>query len=361
MPSLVTSVINGFQGSSAAHNAAAAQRAGYGQAAGTVNAAVNNANPLISSTAAGAGGNLTTQANQVAGNVGAAGAVAGGGATTAATAANAAGTTAVGNSATLNNPYLNLGNGAAATLASLTAPGADVSTLLPQLDPGYQFRLSQGLQGVDQGAAARGLLGSGATMRAENNYAQGYASNEYANTFNRLAGLAGMGSQTAQYLGTQGLQNAQFQGQLGENAAQYAGNTGLQAAQFGGNAVLNATGQAGQWGVNAANQQASNLINAGVYQGGTQIQQGNATAQGDIGAANAWNSTLGTIGNFGNLAMLAGFPGSGGGWSPSNIGPNLWGGGGGGGAPSAGQIAGLNNQMNSVLYNPYAPYAPAGY
>lgn len=300
MPSVITGVIGGIQGSSAAHDAAAAERTGYGQAATSVNNAVNNANPLINSAASAAGSGLTTTAGQVAGNVGAAGAAAGGGAQAA-----------YQSSAGLNNPYLQLGGGAASTLAQLTAPGANVSQLLPQLDPGYQFRLSQGLQGVQQSQAANGLLNSGATLRALQNYGQNYASSEYANTFSRLAGLAGMGSQTAQYLGSQGL-----------GAAEYAGNTGLQSAEYGGNLQYGAAGQAGQWGINAANTQASNLINAGVYQGNTQIGTGNATAQGDIGAANAWNGALGAIGSAGNAALFGGF-GAGGGWSPSNFGPNF--------------------------------------
>lgn len=62
-----------------------------------------------------------------------------------------------------------------------------------QDDPGYQFRLNQGLQGVERSAAARGLLGSGRTLKALNDYAQGAASQEFGNSFNRLASLAGIG------------------------------------------------------------------------------------------------------------------------------------------------------------------------
>ena len=50
-------------------------------------------------------------------------------------------------------------------------------------------------------------------------------------------------------------------------------------------------------------------------------------AQGDLGAANAWNGMLGGIGSAANSAMMLGFGGAGsdnpGGWAPSNIGKNL--------------------------------------
>lgn len=63
-------------------------------------------------------------------------------------------------------------------------------------DPGYQFRLAEGNKAIERSAAARGLLNSGATLKAANNYAQNTASDEYGNYWNRLAGLAGVG-QTA--------------------------------------------------------------------------------------------------------------------------------------------------------------------
>lgn len=73
-------------------------------------------------------------------------------------------------------------------------------------DPGYDFRMSEGLKGVDNSGAARGMQLSGATLKALDQYGQGFASNEYQNSynrfnndqsnqFNRLSGLAGTGQQ----------------------------------------------------------------------------------------------------------------------------------------------------------------------
>lgn len=62
--------------------------------------------------------------------------------------------------------------------------------------PGYQFRLNEGLKAVERSAAARGLLGSGRTLKALQEYGEGLAADEYGNYYNRLAALAGVG-QTA--------------------------------------------------------------------------------------------------------------------------------------------------------------------
>ena len=51
MASLVTGVINGFQGSSAAHNAANAASAGFNKAAGTMADSVNNAGTTLANAA----------------------------------------------------------------------------------------------------------------------------------------------------------------------------------------------------------------------------------------------------------------------------------------------------------------------
>ena len=58
-------------------------------------------------------------------------------------------------------------------------------------DPSYQFRMNQGLEGVQRQAAAGGMLNSGNTLAALSNYGQQTASQEYSNQFNRLATLSG--------------------------------------------------------------------------------------------------------------------------------------------------------------------------
>jgi hypothetical protein len=118
-----------------------------------------------------------------------------------------------------------------------------------QKDPGYEFRMNEGAKTLQSGAAARGGLFSGGAGKALERYGQDYASNEYgkandryvsnqANTFNRLASVAGIG-QTA------------------------ANQSGAASQNFG-------------------NQVGSNIIGAG-----------NANAAGQVGQANAWSNAIG--------------------------------------------------------------------
>lgn len=60
-------------------------------------------------------------------------------------------------------------------------------------DPSYNFRLSQGLEGVENSAAARGGALSGNALRAITDYGQGAASQEYQNEFQRWLQKLGIG------------------------------------------------------------------------------------------------------------------------------------------------------------------------
>lgn len=58
---------------------------------------------------------------------------------------------------------------------------------------GYQFRLNEGLDAVNSGYAGRGVLQSGAAQRGINDYAQGFASNEFGNYTGLLQNQANRG------------------------------------------------------------------------------------------------------------------------------------------------------------------------
>ena len=59
--------------------------------------------------------------------------------------------------------------------------------------PGYDFRLNQGIDAIQAGAAARGGLYSGAAMKALQQHGQDYATGEYTNYLARLAGMTDTG------------------------------------------------------------------------------------------------------------------------------------------------------------------------
>lgn len=108
-----------------------------------------------------------------------------------------------------------------------------------QADPGYGFRMSEGMKALERGAAARGGLLSGATLKGIQRFGQDLGSQEYQNAFNRyqaerqarlapLQSLAGVGQTTAQQIGQAGMQAAQNIGetQMSGAAARASGYVG---------------------------------------------------------------------------------------------------------------------------------------
>lgn len=102
-----------------------------------------------------------------------------------------------------------------------------------ETSPGYQFRRDEGLKAVERGAAARGLLRSGAAVKATERFADNTASAEYENFANRLASLAGLGQTATQATSAAG-QNA---ANNISNAYLSAGNARASAYQNAGNAI----------------------------------------------------------------------------------------------------------------------------
>lgn len=139
-----------------------------------------------------------------------------------------------------------------------------------QATPGYQFRVDQGMDAINQTAAARGMRMGGNTLKALADYNQGQASQEYGNYYNRLAGLAGTG-QTAMNQSA-GLVQAQANVGAGTAARGYG-----YANAVGGALQNNANAQATsfQKNANAVNSGLNNLATVyGMYQGGMFGQPG---------------------------------------------------------------------------------------
>lgn len=119
-----------------------------------------------------------------------------------------------------------------------------------QADPGYAFRMQEGLKALDRSAAARGGLLSGATLRGAQRYGQDLGSQEYTNAFNRyqienaarlnpLQSLTGMGMTSANTL-------TNAAGQLGQNIGANMINAGnARASSYMGtaNALAGGLGQ----------------------------------------------------------------------------------------------------------------------
>jgi hypothetical protein len=157
-------------------------------------------------------------------------------------------------------PYAGYGPAATTRLAEFAGlQGNGAATAALANDPGYQFRLSQGLQGLDRSAASRGMLLSGAQTKAVQGFGQGLASDEMNNAWNRVAGLQGIGQQASGgisnlYSGAGTTLSNLATGQASQNA---------QAAQTAGNAVSNAQMAAGN-ARSSAYQNMGSSINTGI-------------------------------------------------------------------------------------------------
>lgn len=148
-----------------------------------------------------------------------------------------------------------------------------------QADPGYAFRLSEGLKTLQSNARARGGAVSGATMKGAINYAGDAASQEYQNAFNRFqAGRA-----------TQGQEYGNAFNRFQTNRANMLQPLGSLLAS-GQNAASNQGAAAGSYGSSGANL----LTGAGQAMAGGITGAGQAMAAGQLGSANTLANTLGS-------------------------------------------------------------------
>lgn len=132
-------------------------------------------------------------------------------------------------------PWRTAGGSAITGGYAMLQPGYDYTA-----SPGYQFRLDEGLRGVQNSAAAKGLLQSGGTLKGIDKYSQGLAAQDFQDQFNRMMAVASGGQ------------------------------------------------QATQAGVAAGQQSAASIADL-------LTQAGNAKASGYMGSANAWSQGLGGL------------------------------------------------------------------
>ena len=156
-------------------------------------------------------------------------------------------------------PYYQAGVNALAQLPGRTGAMPPAFQFRPEqltTDPGYGFRLSEGLKALERSAAARGGLLSGGTGKALTRFGQEMGSQEFGNAYNRalteynalrqregeeynrLAGLAGVGGTTAQQLGQAGQAYGQQTGNLLTGTAANVGNLLTQQGQNMANAAI---------------------------------------------------------------------------------------------------------------------------
>jgi hypothetical protein len=164
-------------------------------------------------------------------------------------------------------------------------------------DPGYAFRMKEGMNALNNQAAARGGLISGNALKAAQGYGQEMGSQEYQNAFNRyqlerqarlgpLQSLAGVGQTSANTLG-----------QAGQNYATNVGNALTNQAAISGNAGMVGTNAYGSALSGIGSAYGKNPINFGnLYGGNNQIYNPTTNTGGFSGSSLANTFYSGTSG-----------------------------------------------------------------
>jgi hypothetical protein len=180
-----------------------------------------------------------------------------------------------------------------------------------QNDPGYQFGLNQGTQGIERGQAARGNLLSGAAMKELGRFNQDYAGTKFDNAFGRnlttwntnlgaynqnrnslydmLTGVSRTGQNSAAQVGTNNIQSANS---IGANMIG-AGNAQAAGAVAGANGLVNGINQAANaFNTNNPNSAAgwNSLIanQGGGYSGYTGYTGGSNDAIANLNTTRGW-------------------------------------------------------------------------
>jgi hypothetical protein len=123
-----------------------------------------------------------------------------------------------------------------------------------EADPGYGFRMDEGMKALERSAAARGGLLSGTTLKGIQRFGQDLASNEYQNAFNRyyaarnaqlnpLQGILGQGQSS-----TNVLTGAAGEAGRGIGTAQMAGGAARASGYAAGTNALTGALQSGMQG-----------------------------------------------------------------------------------------------------------------
>ncbi len=137
-----------------------------------------------------------------------------------------------------------------------------------QNEPGYQFGLQQGEQGINRGLASRGSFLSGAAMKELSRYNQDYAGTKFNDAYNRALGTWNT-NKSAYDTNRDRIYNfLTGQSTMGQNSAAQVGTSNQQTA----------------------NNMSNNLLASGNAQAAASIAGGNARQSGINQAVNSYNT-----------------------------------------------------------------------
>lgn len=171
-------------------------------------------------------------------------------ASTAATTANNAlqASTYAANASRLD-PYGMRGNAAGDAINALLLGGKGQGAAFNQFrnSTGYDFRVSEGNKAVNTGFAGKGLLQSGAAMKALTKYGQNTASGEFGNYLDQLRGQQNTGLAGASALAGVGQNMANSVSQNNSTNASNIGNAALAGASNNNALIGGLVNTAGQF------------------------------------------------------------------------------------------------------------------
>lgn len=172
--------------------------------------------------------------------------------------------------------------GATGPLTGWNVPFTPPTNLTEANDPGFQARLALGQQVLENSAAARGGLISGGTAKDLTRYGQDYASNEYSNVYNRS------------------LQNYNTAYNVFQNNQANTFNRLASIAGYG----QTAAGQLGALGQGTSGNVANILLGSGSQIGQSIQNAAAARASGYVGGANAYGGALSNLGGSLSSSLL---------------------------------------------------------
>jgi ABC-type lipoprotein release transport system permease subunit len=156
-----------------------------------------------------------------------------------------------------------------------------------QADPGYSFRMSEGLKALERSAASRGILQSGQTLKDITRFGQDAASQEYQNAFQRY-----LTERQAR------LQPLEYRIGLGQNAAANQGvNIGSTATNVGN--LTTSLGNINSAGIMARSNAYNNML--GDISG---LATDAASAYGQYQAAQPYQNYLNALASTGSSSGL---------------------------------------------------------
>jgi len=144
-----------------------------------------------------------------------------------------------------------------------------------QNEPGYQFGLNQGTQGIERAQAARGNFLSGAAMKELTRFNEDYAGTKFNDAYNRSFNT--------------------YQTNLTNRLNEW--NTNLGAYNDNRNRIYNFLSGTSQMGQNSAAQVGSNNQQVANNVSNNMLATGNANAAASIASGNAWQNGLNTAAN----------------------------------------------------------------